>query len=43
MNHTNFTQDIAHGKITYEEALKRIAIIRNDIKRIDDLNEFNQN
>ena len=35
-------QDIEHGKIAYEEALKRIASIRNDIKRIDDLDEFNQ-
>ena len=36
-------QDIGHCKITHEEALKKITSIRNDIKRIDDLSEFNQN
>ena len=35
-------QDIEQGETSYEEALKRITSIRNDIKRIDNLNEFNQ-
>ena len=36
-------QDIDHGKITHEETLKKIANIRNDIERIGNLDEFNQN
>ena len=36
-------QDIKHSKITHEEALKTITNIRNNIKRINDLNEFNSN
>ena len=36
-------QGIGHGEITYEEALKKIASIRNDIERIVNLHEFNQN
>ena len=31
-----------HGKITYEKTLQIIANIRNDIKIIDDLGQFNQ-
>ena len=36
-------QEIDHGKVTHEEALQRIASIRNDINRIIDLDEFNPN
>ena len=33
---------IEHSKITHEEALKIITDIRNSIKRINDLDDFNQ-
>ena len=36
-------QDIEHSKIIYEEALKIITDIGNNIKRLDDLYEFNSN
>ena len=36
-------QDIEHSKITHEKALKMITDIRNDIKRIIDLVDFNEN
>ena len=36
-------QDIEHSKITHEKALKMITDIRNDIKRINDLVDFNEN
>ena len=36
-------QDIEHGKITHEEVLRRITNIRNDIKILDDLDNFNEN
>ena len=32
-----------HSKITHEEALKIITDISNDIKRINDLDDFNEN
>ena len=34
-------QDIEHSKITHETSLKMITDIRNNIKRLDDLDEFN--
>ena len=36
-------QDIEHSKITHEETLKIIIGIRNDIKRINDLDKINPN
>ena len=36
-------QDIQHGKITHEEALRKVTNIHNDIKRLDDLDSFNDN
>ena len=36
-------QSIEHGNITHKETLKRIASIRDDIKIIDDLGEYNSN
>ena len=36
-------QDIEHGKITHEEVLRRITNIRNDIKILDNLDNFNEN
>ena len=34
-------QDIEHSKITHETSLKMVTDIRNNIKRLDDLDEFN--
>ena len=36
-------QDIVQGKITYEEPLKTITSIRDDIARLYDLDDFNEN
>ena len=38
-----FIQDIDHGKITHEKALKGIANVRHDIKRINDLDQIDKN
>ena len=36
-------QDREHSKITHDKALKIITDIRNDVKIVNDLDDFNQN
>ena len=36
-------QDIEHGKFTHLELFRRITNIRNDIKRLHDLDNFDEN